>query len=626
MSISSCDNAPSTNETLTSNYKINLIPLPQSLELGNGGDFIVNEHTTFRFEGDNKEELIRIGQLFNTRIEKATGYRLSESEKPISNEIILIIDPKFEGSKESYSLKSTKKSIEIRANSPAGLFYGSQTLFQLLPAEIKSPTPITNIVWGIPSVTIKDTPRFEWRGAHLDVSRNFFTKEQVMTYIDRFTEYKMNKLHFHLSDDQGWRLEIKAIPELVEKTAFRPYRIGDWWTVDAVKEGEPNVVGGFYTQDEMREIIAYAAERYVEVIPEFDVPGHSLALMVVYPELHCFGTSKYVNVGNPQEWEVSSLCIGNKKTMEVLKVIYKEVAELFPSQYIHIGGDECGKLNWKKCPKCKALMKQNKLANVEELQSYFVHDMYEYVTSLGKKMIGWDEISEGGLVPGAIVMSWRGLDGGIKAAQAGHQVIMTPSLHCYIDLYQGDPAIEPLTYGRCRLFDSYNWNPVPEGVDEKLVMGGQANLWSEKLTTMRHAEYCMFPRLWALAETYWTPQEKREWNEFFGRVEHHFKRADIAKINHSMSVYNAWVMPFTEKSTGKVFVDIWKELDDVDIYYTLDSTIPDNYSLKYDGKPFEMPGNSSKINIQTYRKGVPCGKLFRVTRDDINRRASRNKK
>lgn len=622
----SCD----TEKVVVPVSPIELIPNPSHIEQTSKRAFLFSSFTTFGL-GENtpdefKDELIKIGDMFNDKIEAPFGYRIEKAKNGAESSILFIIDKNFSKNGEDYSFESDSSRITIKAASPAGIFYGVQTLLQLLPSQVKSKTFVSDVRWSVPAVIINDSPRMAWRGVMLDVTRHFFTVEQVKNVIDQITEYKINHLHLHLADDQGWRLEIKALPELIEKTSMRPSRIGDWWKMDDTKADEPFDYGGYYTQDDIRTIINYAKSRYVEIIPEIDVPGHSLALMVTYPEFHCTKTSKFVNIGNEQGWEDFSLCIGNPNVMKKLEIIFKEVSELFPSEYIHIGGDECSKELWAKCPKCKKLMKEQNIKDVEGLQSYFIHGLDKYITSLGKKIIGWDEIMQGGLSPNAVVMSWRGVEGGKKAAQDGHKVIMSPNENCYLDLYKGDPAIEPRTYGKSRLKDSYNWNPVPEGVSEDLILGGQGNLWTETVTTIRHLEYCLYPNLWSLSEVFWSKQENREWNDFFSRVERHFERADFADINYAKSVYNAWVRPFTLNKDGNIYVDIVKELDDVDIYYTLDNTIPDMHAIKYDGTPFVMPGNSSKINIQTYRNGQPCGNLFRVTRDEINTRASRDKR
>ena len=600
-----------------SSQSINIIPKPVVIEKVRG-EFIFTSETTFEFDIDSAE-LTNIAYLFNEKIKVPFGFEIKKGES--NNKISLIIDETLTVNSEAYFINIEPNNITIKAPSAKGIFYGMQTIYQLLPPSAKSLKHVDSVKWSVPAVKIEDYPRMKWRGMMLDVTRHFFTKEEVLKVIDQLSEYKINRLHLHLTDDQGWRIEIKSMPKLVEKASMRPSRIGDWWKLDAPKANEPFDYGGFYTQDDMKEIIKYASDRYIEIIPEIDVPGHSLALMVAYPKLHCNKTLKFVNIGNKQSWHKSSLCIGNEDLIPTMKVIFGEIAALFPSQYIHIGGDEASKREWKRCPKCQKLMRQKGIKDVDGLQSYFIKELDKYISSLDKKMIGWDEILDGGLSPNAIVMSWRGMKGGKKATNSGHSVIMTPNTNCYLDLYKGDPIVEPETYGECRFRDNYEWDPVPEGVDEALILGGQGNIWSERVTTARYLEYCIYPSMWALSETFWSQQENREWSDFFKRAEEHFIRADFADINYSKSVFNVWVRSYVSKKDRKVYVEFDRELDDLDVYYTLDNTMPDHHSIKYDGIPFVMKGNSSKIKIQTYRNGKPCGKFFIITRDEVNKRA-----
>lgn len=604
----------------------NLIPKPLSLKKKGGAPFEFKPSTAYGFSVDDEAvsaELDRVGALFSDRVEGAFGFPVTKGGSMADIEFVI---DKSDTTKEGYRLDVSKQKITITAGTPQGVFYGTQTLFQLLPPQVKSKTKVDTVRWLVPAVSIVDAPRFEYRGNMVDVSRHFFTLEQLRNHIDQMTEYKFNKLHLHLTDDQGWRLEIKAMPELTEKTAMRPSRTGDFWTLDPPKEGEPFDYGGLYTQEQMRELIAYAAERYVEIIPEIDVPGHSMSLIIAHPELHCDKpTTTFINCGNKETWTDGTLCVGNPETMKYMKVIFGELAALFPSQYLHIGGDECIKRPWEKCPKCQAKMRNKGFREVAQLQGDFVRELNGYVDSLGKRMIGWDEILDDSLDVNSVVMSWRGNKSGQKAATRGNHVIMTPKNHCYVDLYQGDPSIEPHTYDRCTLLDSYNWNPVPEGVDEAYILGGQANMWSENIATERHWEYLFYPRTWAIAEVLWSPQESRAWESFVPRVESHFVRADYADIKYATSLYNAWVRPYTSKEDGKVYIRFYRDLDEVEVYYTLDNSIPDLHSPKYE-EPFVLDNNASKINVQTYRDGKPVGKLFRVTREEIERRAALDKR
>jgi hexosaminidase len=516
---------------------------------------------------------------------------------------------------EGYTLSVTPSGIRISANTGAGIFYGMQTLLQLLPPDAVPGQPAK-----IPCVEITDYPRFGWRGLMLDVSRHFFTKEEVERYIDEMVRYKYNTLHLHLSDDQGWRLEIKSLPQLTQHGAWRVARTGRWGEYLPALANEPTPYGGFYTQDDMREIIRYAAERYVSILPEIDIPAHSLALISSYPNLSCTQLQYSVNPGaRPPVREDNALCIGNDSVYLMLDKILTEVAALFPNPYIHIGGDEAYKGFWAACPKCTRRMQEEHLNNVEELQSYFVKRIEKMVNAKGKKLIGWDEILEGGLAPEATVMSWRGMSGGITAAKMGHAVVMTPWDYCYLDLYQGEATAEPPTYGMCRLHDSYTYDPVPDSVDEKLILGGQGNLWTESVPTFRHAEYMTWPRGLALAEVYWSPKKARNWDDFTRRMETEFKRMDGAGIKYARSAYNVILTP--KRVPGSDFaVGMSTEVNGLDIYYTFDQTNPDSHYPRYNGTPVKWPLGASQINIITYRDGHPIGAQVNVRKEDLAKR------
>ena len=519
---------------------------------------------------------------------------------------------------EGYTLRVTPSAIYLNANTAAGIFYGMQTLLQLVPPEAVPGQSTT-----IPCVEITDYPRFGWRGLMLDVSRHFFTKQEVEGYIDEMVRYKYNTLHLHLSDDQGWRIEIKSLPQLTQHGAWRVARTGRWGEFLPSLANEATPYGGFYTQDDMREIIQYAAQRYVTILPEIDIPAHSLALISSYPNLSCTQLKYSVNPGSrgPVR-EDNALCIGNDSVFSMLDKILTEVAALFPNPYIHIGGDEAYKGFWAACPKCTKRMQDEHLKNVDELQSYFVKRVEKMVKSKGKKLIGWDEILEGGLAPEATVMSWRGMSGGIAAAKMKHAVVMTPWDFCYLDLYQGDSVAEPPTYGICRLKDSYTYEPVPDSVDEKLILGGQGNLWTESVPTFRHAEYMTWPRGLALAEVYWSPKSARNWDDFTQRMAFEFKRMDVDGIKYARSAYNAILTSKRVPGGGADFVvSIASEISGVDIYYTFDQTNPDPTYPKYDGTPLRFPLGASQINVVTYKDGHPLGVQVNVRKDDMLRRA-----
>ena len=607
-------------EAVAAPTSVSLIPKPEKAEVFEG-------HFTFRQgkpvsvycdESAAADLLEVLAEKF-----KPAGIVLEPVSDPKKAQLAFVLDATVKNG-EAYSLRVDKKRIEVRASAYGGLFYGMQTLLQLFPAAIRVPDAVQCADWQIPCIAVEDTPRFGWRGMMLDVSRHFFTKEEVMKYIDELSEYKMNVFHWHLTDDQGWRLAIESFTRLTEVGAWRARRVGDWWTRERQKPGEPATYGGFYTREDVREVVEYARKRHVTVMPEIDVPGHSVAALVAYPELACFKAPDAVNVGNKFYGEdENSLCVGNDSTFVFMEKVLSEVADLFPCPYIHIGGDECFKGFWSRCPKCRARMEAEGLDNVQQLQSYFIKRMEKILKDKGKRLVGWDEISEGGLAPDATVMSWRGMSGGIQAAKEGHHVIMTPNEHCYLDLYQGEPTAEPNTYSMCRLSDSYAFEPVPEGVDSSYILGGQGNLWAESVPTFRHAEYMVWPRGWALAEVLWSGGEK-DWSDFIRRVTVHFERADSADINCSRSVYNAIVTPFTG-SDGQVWIELGKEIDDLDIYYTFDGTNPDKHAPVYT-EPVTIPLNATRLRVMTYRNGKPAGQLLSIETEELRSRAKNTKR
>ena len=590
-----------------------LIPIPQTVTYAETA-FKISQGTTIGLESSSAE-LLSIADYFNHKVNPALGYSLEVKEQG-DIQFSLINNPDLRN--EGYHLKVEKRQITIEANQPAGIFYGVQTLLQMLPKEIRSQQVQHDVEWAIAGADITDKPQFPWRGLMLDVSRHWFTKEEVMRFIDELAEYKMNVFHWHLTDDQGWRIEIKSLPNLTAKGAWRAKRVGQWWQREPQQPDEEATYGGYYTQEDIKDVLAYAKQRYVRVIPEIDVPGHSLATLVAYPELACMKAPKYVNVGNKFYGEdENTLCAGKEETFEFLDKVFTEVAALFPDEYIHVGGDECFKGFWHKCPRCQARMKAENLKDENELQSYVIHRLESILKAKGKKLIGWDEILEGGLAPDATVMSWRGMEGGIKAAKANHHVIMTPTQHCYLDLWQGEPSVEPDTYSMCRLSDSYRFNPVPDSVPAEMVLGGQGNLWSESVPTFRHAEYMTWPRGWALAEVLWSGPAKTDWDEFWPRVEKHFERADVAGINYARSMYNAIITPYKENNECLIKLDC--ELKDSDIYYTFDNTDPDSFSTKY-FEPLRIPKNATWLRVVTYRNGKPSGKVITLRIDELLKR------
>ena len=436
---------------------------------------------------------------------------------------------------EGYRLNVSPSKVYIVASSPAGLFYGVQTLLQLLPPEILSRYPTMHRWLDIPCVAISDAPRFPWRGMHLDVSRHFFTKEFIKQYLDLLAMYKINVFHWHLTDDNGWRIEIKKYPKLTSVGAWRVDREDQPWDHrDPPRPGEVATYGGYYTQDDIREIVAYAADRFIMVLPEIEMPAHSVEALAAYPQYSCTGGPFYVLPGG--YWPNANIfCAGNDSTFDFLDDVLDEVAALFPCPYIHIGGDEADKSNWKKCPKDQARIKAEGLKNEEELQSYFIRRIEKHLNSIGKRLIGWDEILQGGLAPNATVMSWRGTDGGIAAARQGHDVVMSPTRYCYFDYYQSSSGEPPAGGGFLPLDTVYSYDVMPPGLnaeEQRHILGAQANLWSEYIPTAIHAEYMLLPRMLALAEDVWTPLSEKNYQDFLGRVLAHYRRFDAMGVSY----------------------------------------------------------------------------------------------
>ena len=466
----------------------------------------------------------------------------------------------------------------------------------------------------------------------LDVSRNFFTKEEVKSYIDQIARFKFNTFHWHLTDDNGWRIEIKALPKLTEVGAWRVPRYGQFGERTAPKKGEAATAGGFYTQTDIKEIIQYAQDRYITIVPEVDVPGHSMSAIASYPDLCCTkNPDAKVNPGaSDSEWHDdgtfkmfsdNSLNPSDEKVYEFLDKVFTEIAAMFPNPYIHVGGDECYKGFWTKDAGCQALMKKMNMTKPEELQAYFMKRVETILKSKGKKMIGWDEILEGGIAPEATVMSWRGIKGGIEAAKMGHDVVMTPTTYVYLDYEQGEETIEPPVYADLRLNKCYSFNPVPEGVDAKYILGGQGNLWTEQVVTLHHAEYMTWPRGWALAEDYWSPDASKNWGNFIQRVEKQFDRADVEGVNYSTAIYDAIIN--VTKNEGKITLNLDSEVPGLDIYYTIDGAMPNTYSPKY-SKPVELPEGPVTVRVVTYSNGKQIGHLITLTPEQLKKRHAKD--
>ncbi|MCX6169374.1 MAG: family 20 glycosylhydrolase [Ignavibacteriales bacterium] len=543
---------------------ISIIPKPVKVKVAEGvfnltpaTKILINEPT---------DELKKLGELVASSIHNLPGGKSLATAKmnnAIPTSLILLQIKKDILPPEAYSLEIKPEKITITSGGGAGIFYALQSLFQMMPVEPKQKN------FSIPCALIEDSPRFKWRGVHLDVCRHIFPVAFIKKYIDILAMYKMNTFHWHLTDDQGWRIEIKKFPKLTEVGSIRKETMGD---------GKP--YGGFYTQDEIREVVAYAQKNFITVVPEIEMPGHALAAITAYPEFSCTGGPFEVGT----IWGVYDdvFCAGNDKVFDFLEDVLTEVMDLFPSQYIHIGGDECPKERWKVCPKCQARIKAENLKDEFHLQSYFVQRIEKFVNSKGRKIIGWNEILEGGLAPNAAVMSWQGVAGGIAAARSGHNVVMSPGAYCYFDHYQGLSG-EPKAFGGyTNLEKVYSYEPIPDSLnneESKFVLGAQANLWTEYIETTDQVEYMLLPRLLALSEVVWSPKKLRNYNDFSKRIIKHYDILSRKKFNYRVPT------PFSENGemvvSTKQRISMTKPIGESSIYYTKDGTEPTTSSLKY---------------------------------------------
>ncbi len=605
---------------------LNIIPEPFHVAKGTGV-FQFPKSVSINAPSSAKEIADQIAKQFKT----ASGKNVSFNKTDANITLDIIKDDVI--GNEGYTLNVNTNGIIISANTNAGLFYGWQTLQQIMPAAIYANTLQNNIQWQVPFVSIIDKPRFGWRGMMLDVSRHFFSKEDVKVFIDDMARYKYNRFHWHLTDDQGWRIEIKALPKLTSVGAWRADRKGKWMNITTPALDEPKTYGGFYTQEDIKEVVAYAKSKFIEVIPEIDVPGHSMAMLAAYPNLSTTPNYPYqVNAGDEfMDWEGinghptamidNSLDPSNEEVFTALDKVMTEVAPLFPFEYIHMGGDENAKNNWEKSPNVQALMKKEGLKDQNEVQSYFVKRMQKIINSKGKKMMGWNEILQGGLTGDAAVMSWQGVKGGIEAAKQGHKVVMSPNDYNYIDYYQGEVTAEGKVYRGLRMKTTYGFEPVPEGIDPSLILGNQANQWTEQLQTMRKVQYMTWPRGLAVAETNWSPAEKKNWNNFTKKVESQFEKLDAADVVYAKSMYDPIVT--TQLNTkGELIVKMEGEVEGLTIYYTIDDQMPDKYSDKYTA-PFVLPADVLSVRIISYRDGKPIGKYLNIPVASLRARATK---
>ena len=591
---------------------VSIIPIPLKVEMGNGA-LELNKDFTIKV-GDSNAEVKQVAEFLAGYLRQATGYVIPLDTKTDVGAGCFLLElsaAEKDLGAEGYKLDVNKKGVQLLSFSSAGLFYGVQSFLQLLPPNVYAETKQEN-QWTIPYVSIRDMPRYAYRGMLLDVARHYFPVAFIKKYIDLIAFHKMNKLQLHLTDDQGWRIEIKKYPKLTEISAFREQ------TVVGHVQNKPQKFdgqryGGFYTQEQMKEIIKYAEKRFVTIIPEIEMPGHALAVLAAYPEFSC--TGGLFKVG--QKWGVYEevFCAGNEAVFELLQDVLSEVADLFPGKYIHIGGDECPKIRWKKCEKCQARIKAEGLKDEHELQSYFIRRMEKFLQSKGKRLIGWDEILEGGLAPEATVMSWRGIDGGIAAAKQGHDVIMTPTTYLYLNYYQADPKTEPLAIGGfLTLRKVYSYEPTPEKLttdEAKYILGAQANVWTEYIPTPSIAEYMTLPRMSALSEVVWSPKEKKNWDDFLWRMQKQQKRFDALNLNYSKGSFDVAIKTRLGADMDKIYVQLESEQYKIPVHYTTDGTGPGPDSPIFNGSfPVEK---SSTIKAGIFQNDILKGDIVSKT-------------
>ncbi len=505
--------------------QVSIIPEPNDLELGNG-NYLLDASDMIVFQED---QLKSLGDYLRDKISSLVGINVKIAQKNTSEKgIVLSIDQSISDNEEAYKLEISDELVKITGASKSGVMYGIQSLLQIIfPANYQDNAVV------LPALTINDAPAFKWRGMHLDVCRHFFSVAFIKHMLDMMAMHKLNTFHWHLTDDQGWRIEIKKYPKLTEISSVRKETmVGHYVEENQVFDGTP--YGGYYTQEQIKEVVDYAAKLCITVVPEIEMPGHAVAALAAYPELSCTGGPFDVYT----KWGVSKdvFCAGKEETFTFLQNVIDEVVDLFPGPYIHVGGDECPKDRWKECPLCQKRMKDNGLKDELELQSYFIKRMEKYIASKGKKLIGWDEILEGGLPEEATVMSWRGYEGGVEAAHSGHDVVMTPGEYCYFDHYQSTPDDEPLAFGGLTTLSKvYEFKPIPPSLEKKSrnhILGAQANVWTEYIKTDDKVEYMVFPRLCAMAEVLWSNDSTRNYDDFLKRLNVHLQRLDVEGVNY----------------------------------------------------------------------------------------------
>ncbi|MCX3266968.1 family 20 glycosylhydrolase [Pedobacter agri] len=610
--------------------QIAIIPEPVSL-MKKAGTFTLPENISI--QASKSEDLQQAIVVLSERIETATGKFVSRVTTANHPTIKLIINPQPDAQlgMEGYKLNVNPTQIVISANKPAGIFWGVQSLIQLFPVEIESKEMVENVKWKLPCVDVIDYPKLGWRGLMFDVARHFFTKEEVKKFIDNMVRYKFNLLHFHLTDDEGWRIEIKGLPKLTEVGAWSVQKTGTFGDFIPPTANEPRTYGGFYTQEDIKELVQYAQDRFVNIMPEIDVPGHSLAAIASYPELSCTPDAVNYKVRSGEkimDWSRgapplalvdNTLCPANEKVYTFLDTVITQIAKLFPFEYIHMGGDEAPHNFWEKNDQVKALMQREGLKTIPQVQAYFEKRVEQIVVSKGKKFMGWDEILEGGVSPTASVMSWRGLKYGIQASKDKHNLVMSPTDFAYLDYMQADQITEPKVYASLRLNKAYQFNPIPAGADPKFIIGGQANLWTEQIFNFRQVQYMLWPRAFAISESVWSPIEKKNWTSFIDRTEEHFKRLDLAEIKYSPAIYDP-VFTVKRNADKQLIIELTPEIEGLDIYYSFDNSSPDRFYPKYTGA-LTAPKDASMLRVITYKGKQVVGRLISMPISDLQKRA-----
>lgn len=587
---------------------IRVIPQPQHIRQDEGSFTLDKGTTVFLQEADS--QYVRIAGFLNEKLSKAAGFTLPvREEKPAEEGRKGIYFRNAGLPDEAYHLNVTPTGILIEYGTGAGAFYGIQTLLQLLPTEVFSQEK-ESVKWVVPCCDIEDAPRFKYRGMHLDVCLHFFDVDFLNRYIDLMALHKVNRFHWHLTEDQGWRLEIKRYPLLTEKGQWRKETV-----IGSLKSGiyDGKPYGGYYSQEEVRDVVRYAADRFVTIIPEIEMPGHALAAIACYPELSCGLEETYETA---TRWGIfRQVYCTKEETFTFLENVMDEVFELFPSKLVHIGGDECPKTSWKACEHCQGVIKKLGLKDEFELQSWFIQRMERYINSKGREIIGWDEILQGGLAPNAKVMSWLGEEGGIKAAQQHHEVVMAPYPKYYLDYWQADPDSEPLAMGGPTLLKTmYHYDPVPEVLtpeEQAYIIGVEGCVWTEYMPTPARVEYMAYPRMCAIAETGWSKTEK-DWEGFTHRLEHHFKRLDGLGVGYCKAFFDPFIELHDDTPYSKV-VTMSVDAPGAEIHYTVDGSEPTGQSERYE-LPFVI-NRSQKVRAVAIRNGNRIGnikeKIFR---------------